>query len=72
MDASITILMIGHRHYKSWRSHFSHKEWKFYLVVFEPFFQVDEEDPVGVDGPEDDAVAQEAGDHHQPGLKTSC
>jgi hypothetical protein len=32
--------------------------------------ELDEEDAEGVDDPEDDPVAEEAGHHHQPGLST--
>jgi hypothetical protein len=38
------------------------------LILFEAVLEVDEEDAVGVDCAEDDAVAQEAGEHDQPSL----
>ena len=41
---------------------------KTHLIFFEPVLEVDEEDPVGVDGAKDDSVAEEAAEHHQPGL----
>ncbi len=40
-----------------------------HLIFFKSFFEVNEQNTVRVDGPEDDSVAKETWKHYQPCLK---